>query len=262
MRVFTAFLFCFLLWAPYQSQAQKNKKRRADIIYYQDGSKIIGFTEEKSENGDLVFKTLDGQVINILATDIKKKEKSEEKDLYFEDGTASTPTKGFSSIIRISSSWGKTDDEDVGFSGMHFHIINGHHFSQYLFVGVASGIDILSGPASNTYTFTPLYLNVRGYLTESRVTPFYSIGGGIGIAADIFDNFFQEDEFYKSGLLLRGSVGLAFATRKRNQFYFDVGYFRQASISQYNTFIDGEIPVIVNENIVFNRLEVGFGWIF
>ncbi|MEL6867794.1 MAG: hypothetical protein AAFP19_25440, partial [Bacteroidota bacterium] len=195
------------------------------------------------------------------------KEKGPENVLYYEDGR-SIRTSGYYGVYKISSTWSNVDDAEGNFSGMHFHTIQGHQFNDFLAVGGGIGLDVIGGKDFRTYTFLPIYVDIRGFPIRGKVSPYYALSLGYGFAFDAFDNFDDEaDERYSGGIMIAPALGLRFASRKKGQFLLELGYKMQYTDAQYqhrefgNPFTSGYF-IYVNRETFFRRLEVSFGWIF
>ncbi|MEM9916989.1 MAG: hypothetical protein AAF990_02770 [Bacteroidota bacterium] len=253
-------LLWLTIWAVGPLIAQKAVP--ADIIQLEDGSYLKGFIVKTYDNGDIQFDLFGEDTINIKVDQVKAKIKGEDQKLYFPDGR-NYSAQGYFATLRISSSWGSdSDDSEGSFSGMHIHNVHGFQLSPKIAIGGGIGLDILSGPSSNTYTFLPIYADVRFYPIRSKASPFIALNGGYSVAFDIFNNFIEAGEFYESGFLGKASIGVSFATKRKSQFFVDAGIFVLDSKAKFQDYLDGEIPVFVDEEIQFRRWEIGFGWIF
>lgn len=60
-------------------------------------------------------------------------------------------------------------------SAFSFHTINGYFFNPYLSVGIGIGLDGYRNPRYNTL---PIYLDVRGYLTDGLGSPYVYLNYG------------------------------------------------------------------------------------
>ncbi|MEO1515749.1 MAG: hypothetical protein AAFV95_12075 [Bacteroidota bacterium] len=252
-------LLLLALWQPLQAQKEV---RQADVLHLQDGSQLKGFIVQEYDNGDIQFDLFGDDVINIKAEQIKSKQQGGDNKLYYPDGR-SYSVKGYYSTLRISSSWGSDSNTEEGsFSGMHLHNVHGYQLMPQLGIGGGIGLDILSGPSNNTYTFLPVYAEVRVFPVRSKISPFLTASGGYSMSFDIFNNFVEAGEFYDGGLFGKVTAGVSFATKRKSQFFVDVGLFFLDSRSKFQDYLDGEIPVFVDEEIQFRRWEIGFGWLF
>ncbi len=100
-----------------------------------------------------------------------------------------------------------------------FHYVHGYQFNQYLGVGAGLGFNFYN------HGFAPVYADVRGYLNQKAVSPFYAVQGGYGFAFDQFGG--QDDEEYTGAWMLYPAVGLRFATSSGINILLEGGYHLQ-----------------------------------
>ena len=242
--------------------AQQDEPKPADVVELIDGSKLKGFIVQKFDNGDIQLDLFGEELLNIKSDQISNIVQEAENKLYYPDGRSYT-SKGYFATLRVSSSWGSESNENEGsFSGMHIHTVHGIQFTPKIAGGGGIVLDILSGPSNNTYTFLPIYVDMRYYPIRSKVSPFVAVSGGVSLAFDLFNNFVEVGEGYDSGIFGKLSVGTSFSTKRQSQFFVDLSVFTMDSHATFQDYLDGEIPVFVDEEITFRRWEIGFGWIF
>jgi len=129
-----------------------------------------------------------------------------------------------------------------------FHIINGFRIRPLFQPGIGVGID--NYPAITVF---PIYLSLKGDLIAGKVTPFYQIDFGSGIARDRKNDFSEYDQV-NAGIMFHPSVGLQLNTYKKASFYLAIGYKLQ-KVKLENTQFD----VFTSTERTFQNLTVRVG---
>lgn len=139
------------------------------------------------------------------------------------------------------------------------HAVNGYMFNQYLGTGAGIGLDRYS-----EYTVMPLYVQVKGFLRDHRVAPFYYANAGYGFAwhdspegADV-----QGGLYWEAGMgyqvqfrpfSLTCTLGYRNASARRD---FDSPEYDVWSSRYYPSGMD------ISEKTFFRRFYIGVGLLF
>ncbi len=129
-----------------------------------------------------------------------------------------------------------------------FHAINGFRLRPSFQPGIGVGIDYY--PMIKVY---PIFLSLKGDLIRGKVTPFYQIDIGSGIARDRKNDFRSYDRV-KAGIMFHPTIGLQLNTYKRVSYFIALGYNLQKATLE-NTRFD----VLTSTERTFQNLSVKVG---
>ena len=200
-----------------------------DVVYLKNGSIIRGTIIEQVPNESLKILTGDGSIFVYEMSQIQKMTKENSLD----NGNGFTHKSGFSSykmksnlfrepgyrgVVDIGGAIGVEDYGDGVFSVSTSH---GYQFNPYLFMGAGLGLDYHFGHGGSA--FIPIFIDIRGYFLNGRVTPF--IGTKVGYSP--FDGY---------GFYFNPSLGVSFAIFGSFGMNVALGYnLQRASILSLNT---------------------------
>ena len=191
-----------------------------DMVYMKDGSVFVG--KLKAYEDEIVkFQTGD-----VLATISKKKIKkivfkgqsltklAEAKKV---DDT-NYARRGFYNISYASLNSGS--DAFIGevVTGVGIGNITGKQINQYL--GLGLGVAYNSMYVGAGENLVPIFIDVRGYFREKKVSPFYNLGIGYNF---VFENEEKQITDAKGGIMIRPAVGFKIGSAE-NSFIIDLGY--------------------------------------
>lgn len=138
------------------------------------------------------------------------------------------------------------------------HSINGYQFSKYLGTAVGIGVN-----KYGNYVTMPLYAQIKGYLSEKKVSPFYFGDIGYGFAWKTSKN---EDQFELDNLKggLYWQLGLGYQINFYNSsMTFSLGYVSQDSKAEYVYYRPWDIDdVEISERRLLRRVVFSVGFLF
>jgi len=246
--IISLFFFTSLLYAQEVSEKEY-------LVYLKDGSFLKGKVEEIGNSQIKVFIQASEPIL-ISKKGVRRIEPMRDKYFFLENGLTFKNTRFFNAITldafisNISNNFG-------------VHFTNAKFINPKMAIGLGVGIDLYTGSASRyyTYSFIPITAHFRNYIFNQKLSPYYAIDIGWGISGET--NVEGYDNFYKSGLMGKLSIGLRFASRKKSNLVLETGYRFQKTYSEYETinYQNGSI-IEIREDILFKRLTVGLGYIF
>jgi len=247
-------IILFVISSVFNSYAQIDRKA---LIVLNNGNKIKGAVIE-SYNDKTLKATVDGYNEFIIRYDLIKRISFKgsgkiEKD--FEDKIGTVPTiktESFYHEIRGELLFGEENTS----GGMQ--TINGYQFNRYLGTGLGLGLNKFGN-----YLTMPIYAQVKGYLYDKKVSPFYfgDIGYGFAWKTKNADDYFDVSNV-NGGLYWQ--LGLGYQINFYNSaMTFSFGYINQDSTAEYTYFRPWDISdVEVTEDRVLRRFAVSVGFIF
>ena len=122
-----------------------------------------------------------------------------------------------------------------------------------MFYGIAETIE-----EDNNFTSFPIELDFRGLISDNRVSPYYALNAGYGIA--IFKN--GEPKNRKGGLSGQLEAGVSFAGRKTGNFHIGLGYLIQDLKATYTINRFGGDLRFIDVDTRIHRFILNFGWGF
>jgi len=156
--------------------------------------------------------------------------------------------KGFYQTVEVSVVGNATT------GGLSATYSAGHRFSRW--IGVGGGVGITGYDIGWGLNVIPLFVEARGFLTQTKVSPYYAVRFGYGIALTNAVNNISEA---KGGYLFNPQIGLRFGGGKNVSFYTGLGLnFQRATYTSSRAFSE---EVIV-DRYLFKRLELKFGITF
>lgn len=253
MRIILLCLMAFLFAITVNAQEAKQEGTQGELYYYQDhvklrnGSLLIGKIIEDRPDESLIIRIRDGKEIKVNYYDIlriKRKRRKDPKNY--------KPLKnGYYSVLHGGFLSGR-DIEGFVTASATIHTINGYRFHRLLSTGIGVGLDRYIADEINFY---PVYLDLRGFMTKKRNSPYYvaNVGYGIIQAQNPIDIEGQ------GGLFTHGAIGVRFASTKKAAFIMEFGWTRQKAELKRNSEIEGfEDTLFIN----YSRFSMKFGVMF
>ncbi|HQW02186.1 MAG: hypothetical protein IPN60_04010 [Saprospiraceae bacterium] len=250
-------LFLLLLISANLVSAQDSvvTKPIVDVVLLKDGSKLSGTIVKWELARGMELKLITGAIVNIPKEEIVKvyqdlpfsAQHSLAPEMYArgprpyafrEEGVYQT----FSGFISFS---------DPGGAGVHYSI--GHRFNRLLGVGLGVGFE------SNDFWYTrnmvPIYAEARGFLLPQRITPYYALKLGYGIAlSDPINGTLDA----KGGVLFCPEFGVRFGGRTVS-YYLGLEYkIQNATWRTTDWWNGGEFT----DKVSYRRLELRTGLVF
>jgi len=257
-------IFTLPLLAQKQTKIDKPIYEKLDFVYMKDGSYLKG--QIISETDELLTFSMMGDNQVVIRKDLIKKIVPGRQGQYYLHQGHSVKKEGYYATLDFSTSWSKSRWQLADLTGAHWHFSFGKMLNDIFAVGGGIGINLYAGANWRTYTFIPLYAEVRGYHFKKRISPYYTLGLGFGFAKDLVGNF-NSIEDYESGLFIKPALGFRIATRKKTNYYVEMGYRFQKTTSYYQesrwipSTGDFTIDDVV-EKITFRRLTFTTGMLF
>lgn len=204
------FIFLFLNLTAW-SQANVPK-----TLYFKDGGFLLGNLVEKSTTA-YVWQLTDGTRINLPSDQVRYIKEQKDNFQYLKNGKIKQ-TKGlFASIIAGGLFEGKLNEWSRPDHAASINISVGYHINSKISLGVGTGYD------GYDTGIIPLYLDLKGDLLNTAVTPYYKISAGYGFVNTDFDK--PNPNLNESGgILIHPSIGVKFYTRSTLAWLIDLGY--------------------------------------
>lgn len=245
-------LFFLIDSNPVCSQEGKQVK-----VVLKNGLKIKGAIIKSFDEDRLEIDLLGADPIQIKYDHIKKINFNNygRLDEGISDKIATPPglqTKSYFHEIRGSVLFG---EENVGAA---IHTINGYQFNQYLGAGLGLGVN-----KYGNYLAMPIYANVKGYILDQQITPFYfgDIGYGFAWNTDKNEEVFELDNV-TGGLYWQLGLGYQFNFYS-NSLVLTLGYINQHSKADYVYYRPWDIDdVEISEKRILRRLNFSIGFLF
>ncbi len=253
---FAVFLLLLISANQVNAQDSVSTKPIVDVIWLKDGSKLSGTILKWVLARGMELKLMTGAIVNIPKEEILKvyqdlpfsSQVTQPLDFYprgprpyafREHGVYQT----FSGFINFS---------DPGGAGVHYSI--GHRFSRMLGVGIGAGFE------SNDFWYTrnmvPLYAEARGFLLPQRITPYYALKLGYGIAlSDPINGTLDA----KGGILFCPEFGVRFGGRTVS-YYLGLEYKIQNATWRTTDWWGGQGEF--TDKVSYRRLELRTGLVF
>jgi len=220
-----------------------------DVIYTNNGSIFRGNIVKMDENRSIDLQIKNGQVIHFDHSEIQKIVQEAtvvgigEKTYNFKEhgmfyASSFEPNFGL-------SAWNRS------IVGVGLHQVVGYQMNRWLGYGLGLGVD--GYEIGSGRLFVPLYLQVRGYFTKNRISPYYSVNIGYGFAEDTHDNSKEID----GGRYFYPSVGYRFGAAKSGNFTMDFGIkFQKGHFLRVNNWGSDD------RNVDYRRFTFRLGWLF
>lgn len=245
MSAFKRFLLFTLFLTFNLTTFAQTVEQPTDIVYLKDGSFLKGTVVTETPFA-LELKLSDGSTINLSKGNIKQINKLSKNQILFNNGST-VKSKGNYQIVSMALLVGQ-DINNNGFkSGASvLHYVHGHQFNPYFAIGGGVGVDIYND------LYLPLYLDVRGYLTQKATSPYYALNVGYALPLVFEDkaDFFSRK--VTGGLMFNPSLGIRFASQNRANYLLEIGYRVQYSTIEYS--FDDSV-----EDWIFQRIAIKGG---
>ena len=247
-----ALLFFFVFSTEIHAQITKKVK-----ISLKNGVKIKGGIVESFDDSLLKVK-IDDSTTFILRYDVIAKISFKGYGSVHSDikeklsNPPSLKTESFYHEIRGGLLFG---EENIDVS---LQTINGYQFNKYLGTGLGLGINKFGN-----YTTLPLYAQVKGYIFDKKVSPFYFGDIGYGFAWNTNKN---EDLFELENVQggLYWQLGLGYQINFYNSsIIFTLGYINQDSKADYIYYRPWDMDdVEISERRLLRRVAFSVGFLF
>ncbi len=217
-------LFSFLcLCSIGQSFAQTEIEdiKYVDALYLNNGSVFRGKLVEYKHDEYVKIQILGGQVITFPAEQVLKvvqenihasgpKARLIREYAFKENGIYN---ETYFNMPMGNDQWG------WWVSGLGLHHVMGYQHNRWIGAGLGVGIDAYE--IGSSHNVLPIYLEARGYFLKKKVSPFYSMNLGYGIALKDQNSNIVEA---KGGLMYNPSLGYRFGGHPNANFTLALGY--------------------------------------
>jgi len=253
---YSIFLVGFFLHFLHVSEAHSQVNKQVKIVM-KNGVRIKGAIV-KTIDVDRLEVDVDGSQSMYIRYDLIKTiqfKNYQVVDQELKDKLSAQPSikiETFYHEIRGSLLFGE-ENIDVG-----LHSINGYQFNQYLGTGLGLGVNKFGN-----YLAMPIYANVKGYIYDRKVSPFYfgDIGYGYAWNTNKNENVF-EVENVKGGLYWQLGLGYQFNFYS-SSLILSMGYVNQHSKADYVYYRPWDLDdVEISESRVLRRFNLSIGFLF
>lgn len=236
-----------------------------DTLELQDGKILVGKVLKYSSKRGVMMEQQGGYLVEI-SRDLIKNIVIQPTGKIIKSGKAKMSLKGDKSYafreegiyytLNGGALFGESPqgDSDLGFG---LQATTGLMFNRRLGVGVGLAFDNYSVTGQNGRQVMPVLAEVRGYLSDSNMAPFYVMQAGYGFA---FKEENQGVQKANGGIMLHPAFGLRLGAREDVNFAFDLGY-RFQRVTQVREFSPWSNET-QEERIWYKRFALRFGMIF
>lgn len=164
--------------------------------------------------------------------------------------------RGFQQQASFSWWWTDDDHSTKNYSALRFSYIGGRRFNNYFFAGIGAGLDI---GVSNTYKANvyetrrgsydvrsindavalpmqsiaiPLFVNLKGYFTKTRVAPYLSFSAGARLSTgkklmfyDVYGNYEDQLRYGAFKPFFEVAAGINYRKSADRNYTFQFGYY-------------------------------------
>ncbi len=228
--------------------AQTQKGDCQDVVYLKGGSVLRGTILEYNADSNLVMNSWSGARLQVPAINVKRiVQKCKGRGTAFSERPYSFKETGWYHATRFMVLAGQSG------TGIGFQHSSGFKINRYAGIGLGIGLENF-GPYDGVTATYPIFIELRGYLLPKKITPFYAIGTGIGLAKKYTDNSTWEggSERWKGGWMAQGQIGY----RIGNNAFVYLGIRLQHKTRYWSNDWWG---MTGTDRILHKRLEIGIG---
>jgi len=231
--------------------AQTQKGDCHDVVYLKGGSVLRGTILEYIADSNLVMSSWSGARLQVPSSTVKRivqQCKGDKKaNVPFSQRPYSFKETGWYHATRFTVLAGESG------TGVGFQHSTGFKLNRYAGIGLGVGVENF-GPYDGVTATYPIFVELRGYLLPKKITPFYALGAGIGLAKKYSDNSTWEggSERWKGGWMAQGQIGY----RIGNNAFVHLGIRLQHKTRYW---INDWWGIRGTDKILHKRLEIGIG---
>lgn len=232
---------------------EENVDNAIDVVYLKNGSKLQGTILSWDLEKGMSFQLLTGATIFLSKNDIEKVDQENR----FVEMSKSRPWRVRNEYSFREKGWYQNSSGFLNvslLSGAGIHHAMGYRFNRLFGVGIGMGIE--SNDFQRTRNIIPVYAEIRGFLVPKKVSPYYAVKAGYGIAL--------RDELAgtmdaKGGLYLSPELGIRFGAKDVN-FYAGLEYKIQNATFTNIDWIWGS--GVATDVVSYRRLQLRMGLLF
>lgn len=256
MKLFTLLLFFVAgLSIPVHGQSDALPSNMVDIVWLKDGSKLTGTILRWDLSKNMELRLATGALIVIPQTDIQKVMQDtpfsfDEKDQYRVRGPR---PYDFKEVGWYHNASGFLNVSYMGGAGFHYAM--GYRFSRMLGIGFGAGIE--SNDFTSFRSIIPVYAEARGFFLPKKITPYYALKLGYGIALRDIPNGTLEA---KGGIHISPELGVRFGSGAVS-YYAGLEYKIQNATFVWDGW-DWTGSTRITDKVSYRRLELRTGLLF
>ena len=221
--------------------------RSVDIIHLHSGSVWKGTILSWETDGVVILETLNGTQIKIPEPTIRKVRQKVYSETYGARPYTFKET-GLYHTVGVGLSKGEWAP------GISATYAIGYRFNRWIGVGIGSGYENFE--VDEGMKVIPVFAEARGFLTRTKVAPYYSVRAGYGFALKTVEWNISRAE---GGFLFNPEVGVRFGGGAPVSFYTGMGIHLQRATYEYTwPFSEGSMT----DTYLFKRWELKFGVVF
>ncbi len=255
--IFKYYLIVFSVFLSFQaySQLESDEQKIFDVVWLKDGSKLSGTILKWELDRGMEFQLLTGAIINIPKSDIRRVIQDTpfgamDRELRYSYVREPKPY-AFREIGWYHNSSAFLNVSFMGGAGIH-HVM-GYRFNRKL--GIGLGIGIETHDFNRVRNFVPIYAEARGFLWSKKITPYYALKVGYGIA--LRDRLSGTSEA-KGGFHFSPEFGVRFGGGSDVSYYLGMEYKIQNATFTDEWFGGGTST----DKISYRRMELRTGLLF
>ncbi len=240
-------LILFLSFLSTTIFAQQNNT--ISVVYLHDGSMIKGQVVQDHVLDVVKVKIIDDTELTIPLKTVKSIVKIKENVKLLKNGKY-VQTQGPYKHISLGTltAWEDDEKEFIVWGASLFQFATGYQFNQFASFGGGIGMDVYDKE------YFPVYADFRGYILDSKVSPYYALQVGYGISTDIF-NTYSDNISHRGGAMFHPTIGLRFASFRQIKLVAEAGYK-----FQYDRRTDDRNNTV--DKIIYKRLALKIGLLF
>lgn len=212
---------------------------------------LLSFSVAEAQQDERYSQGVFTQTTTVTRTKIERpKRKMPERPKY-------DAKRGFQQQASFGWWWADNDFKDKNYIALRFSYIGGMRFNDYFFAGVGAGLDI---GVSNTYKHKvmawkdygyigmydrsfendmpmqsiaiPLFVNLKGYFTKTRVAPYLSFSAGARLSTgkklmvyDAYGNYENQIRYGAFKPFIEVAAGINYRKSADRNYTFQFGYY-------------------------------------
>lgn len=173
-------IFTLALFVSHSLFSQANDQQAIDVVWLKDGSRLTGIIVKWNLESGMEFKLLTGADIFIPKKDIHRVI----QDVQMANGTGlATLDRAPKAYTFKEKGWYQNSSGFVNVSyngGAGIHHAMGYRFNRLLGIGLGTGIE--THDFNSIRNIIPIYAEARGFLIPKRISPYYALKIGYGMA--------------------------------------------------------------------------------
>lgn len=227
-NIYIVILCCLLMPLLLSAQNTMAEKGR-QLVYFKDGSIVKGVILEYKlderlimlvggEEVELPVKRVDYITRGRQSRKYEKQLKEEERGYEY-----AFSERGLYNVSSFSVNIGQNQEGTV--AGISLQHVTGYQLNRW--IGLGLGVSLDAYTFAQEKPFLSVFGDARGYLTKTKVAPFYALQAGYGVLND------KRNRETRGGLMVYPAVGLRLSGRAGSNVSMDIGYKYQDSYREF-----------------------------